>query len=379
MQFVDKLAQEIRRVDGNHSLGAGALAEALMPFIEAALSAAPTAEPGQDVPQELADRCRDVLEWKKTGLLPDGALRALAKKLDETVDDPFGVDLALRVAEKQTAEESMRFVLAAASLLKAADDGFPPFKPCIHVNDLAGISEMLLEDCATITGQEMVVRPLLRMSEDKEQRDIVGFQWDSPYSKLPQQPSPFAKSPEGQELAADVAGMAERVGVKFVPFVEPVASEMQEPQVHIAPSEIWKILKMASMNSILDDEHLPKLARDIAQLADKSAPSLQSTAAVPAAWTTKESFEALQTHPKMASSMWGKPNGRINVPLFAAPPLPKEDGLREVEAFAEKAISAIKDIANPDLGNKFVLVGPSGILAMACNAVRAALHGEGSK
>lgn len=35
---VDALAQEIRRVDGNHSLGAGALAEALMPFIARALS-----------------------------------------------------------------------------------------------------------------------------------------------------------------------------------------------------------------------------------------------------------------------------------------------------------------------------------------------------
>lgn len=31
---VDALAQEIRRVDGNHSLGAGALAEALMPFLQ---------------------------------------------------------------------------------------------------------------------------------------------------------------------------------------------------------------------------------------------------------------------------------------------------------------------------------------------------------
>ena len=30
---IDELAQEIRRVDGNHSLGAGALAEALMPFL----------------------------------------------------------------------------------------------------------------------------------------------------------------------------------------------------------------------------------------------------------------------------------------------------------------------------------------------------------
>lgn len=36
----DELSQEIRRVDGNHSLGAGALAEALMPFLRAALTPA---------------------------------------------------------------------------------------------------------------------------------------------------------------------------------------------------------------------------------------------------------------------------------------------------------------------------------------------------
>lgn len=34
---VDDLAQEIRRVDGKHDLGAGALAEALLPFIEQAV------------------------------------------------------------------------------------------------------------------------------------------------------------------------------------------------------------------------------------------------------------------------------------------------------------------------------------------------------
>jgi hypothetical protein len=33
---MDALAQEIRRVDGNHDLGAGALAEALWPLIAAA-------------------------------------------------------------------------------------------------------------------------------------------------------------------------------------------------------------------------------------------------------------------------------------------------------------------------------------------------------
>lgn len=38
---VDELAQEIRRVDGNHDKGAGALAEALLPFLTAALPAMP--------------------------------------------------------------------------------------------------------------------------------------------------------------------------------------------------------------------------------------------------------------------------------------------------------------------------------------------------
>lgn len=33
MMTADELAQEIRRVDGKHSMGAGALAEALMPFL----------------------------------------------------------------------------------------------------------------------------------------------------------------------------------------------------------------------------------------------------------------------------------------------------------------------------------------------------------
>lgn len=42
---IDDLAQEIRRVDGNHDLGAGALAEALMPYLRAR-SSAPEAREG---------------------------------------------------------------------------------------------------------------------------------------------------------------------------------------------------------------------------------------------------------------------------------------------------------------------------------------------
>jgi hypothetical protein len=46
---VDKLAQEIRRVDGGHNLGAGQLAEALMPMISAALAALAAAEEQEPV------------------------------------------------------------------------------------------------------------------------------------------------------------------------------------------------------------------------------------------------------------------------------------------------------------------------------------------
>jgi len=54
---VDELAQEIRRVDGNHSLGAGALAEALLPFLTRALAQQPLSVPAgwQLVPVEPTD------------------------------------------------------------------------------------------------------------------------------------------------------------------------------------------------------------------------------------------------------------------------------------------------------------------------------------
>lgn len=45
---VDALAQEIRRVDGANKLGAGALAEALMPFLRASHGQAPAPTPQAD-------------------------------------------------------------------------------------------------------------------------------------------------------------------------------------------------------------------------------------------------------------------------------------------------------------------------------------------
>jgi hypothetical protein len=50
---IDELAQEIRRVDGAHSLGAGALAEALMPFITARRAPAAPVPKGWKITEEM--------------------------------------------------------------------------------------------------------------------------------------------------------------------------------------------------------------------------------------------------------------------------------------------------------------------------------------
>ncbi|QIG72951.1 hypothetical protein EVB98_029 [Rhizobium phage RHph_N3_2] len=50
-----------------------------------------------------------------------------------------------------------------------------PFIPAVIDNPDAGISELVIKDTPTVTGSEMTVRPLYRMSD----RQIIGFQWDT--------------------------------------------------------------------------------------------------------------------------------------------------------------------------------------------------------
>src|SRR5690606_33368350 len=70
---VDALAQEIRRVDGGNSLGAGALAEALMPFLSTLVSSPPMT-------------AKDVLEVFKP--LPESELAALREVDPHTWGEP---------------------------------------------------------------------------------------------------------------------------------------------------------------------------------------------------------------------------------------------------------------------------------------------------
>lgn len=58
---------------------------------------------------DLTQRCREVLEWHRTGLLPpDAALRALAKTMPQSEEHS-----RLRAAEDETARQAMRWVMLA--------------------------------------------------------------------------------------------------------------------------------------------------------------------------------------------------------------------------------------------------------------------------
>lgn len=91
---VDALAQEIRRVDGNHSLGAGALAEALLPFLTAALAQQPLSVPEPVSLDTLAGAFQDGFTngnalWDDTPEYHKDAFREGARCLMEKQRYPF--------------------------------------------------------------------------------------------------------------------------------------------------------------------------------------------------------------------------------------------------------------------------------------------------
>lgn len=55
---------------------------------------------------DLKQRCQEILNWKRTGRLVDGAVRRLAASRTE-IPEHYRLD----IAEKQTADEAMQFVI----------------------------------------------------------------------------------------------------------------------------------------------------------------------------------------------------------------------------------------------------------------------------
>lgn len=80
---VDELAQEIRRVDGNHDLGAGALAEALTPFLLKKLVAYGERASSSDQPEQGA--WTDVTESYRRNAPPAEPAEARVRELMERV------------------------------------------------------------------------------------------------------------------------------------------------------------------------------------------------------------------------------------------------------------------------------------------------------
>jgi hypothetical protein len=77
---VDSLAQEIRRVDGQHKLGAGALAEALMPFLERCRALpAPAAQPEGGRAHEI---------WAAAQLAPGEGIEDGVARIDALLSAP---------------------------------------------------------------------------------------------------------------------------------------------------------------------------------------------------------------------------------------------------------------------------------------------------
>ena len=108
---IDALAQEIRRVDGNHSLGAGALSEALMPFISAHLAAQAEWPSDEDVRKACAAH-----DAYGSGVVETPAMRAALQFVRPQVVDSALLLYAHNHAEKSVGSEGVRFELRFAPL-----------------------------------------------------------------------------------------------------------------------------------------------------------------------------------------------------------------------------------------------------------------------
>lgn len=62
----------------------------------------------------LVQRCREILEWDKTGQLRNGAVRELVSTMPPA--DEF---INLSLAEDRTAREAMEFVIAMSAILSS--------------------------------------------------------------------------------------------------------------------------------------------------------------------------------------------------------------------------------------------------------------------
>lgn len=102
-QAIEALAQEIRRVDGNHSLGAAELAEALMPFISSLHSSemdAPEAKGLPDVVRAALSALPEQADRAGVGEAFENWWAVTGKFIDPDSDDVHWYDKRKGLAEE---------------------------------------------------------------------------------------------------------------------------------------------------------------------------------------------------------------------------------------------------------------------------------------
>lgn len=113
---VDALAQEIRRVDGSHNLGAGALAEALMPFLRASNGQAPATQ--QAVGNSGFDH-KTAADFLSGKTVSDEALRKFVAASRGAHDDRAALRAQMLSLRGELASREAEIALLKRSLLDA--------------------------------------------------------------------------------------------------------------------------------------------------------------------------------------------------------------------------------------------------------------------
>lgn len=60
---------------------------------------------------DIVERAKEIIEWRKTGILTGDALRARAREIREKLGDVFNMGEALHQAENATNKEALQFVI----------------------------------------------------------------------------------------------------------------------------------------------------------------------------------------------------------------------------------------------------------------------------
>ncbi len=78
---------------------------------------------GSEIDADLLARCKEIVEWKKTGKLPGDHLRKLGKSIEERLGGSLFIDAGLTQAELQTTDEALKLIIALSTRKGSAGDG----------------------------------------------------------------------------------------------------------------------------------------------------------------------------------------------------------------------------------------------------------------